>query len=176
MSRSVLLLRAVNVGGRNRVPMAELRALLAARPGFGEVSTYLASGNVVVDDPADPAGAAEEVRALLDAELGVDTPVVVRSHAELVAAAAANPFPDGAEKLVHAVFPVAEPSVGTIEELMPRLRHTERIAVVGRELWIDYGDGVAGTRLTGVLIDRALGCPATARNLRTVRRLAELTG
>ena len=95
--RCALLLRAVNVGGANRVPMAELRALLNGRDGYGEVTTYLASGNVICDAPADPAARCAEVRALIHEAFGVDTPVILRTHAQLVAALAENPFPDAVQ-------------------------------------------------------------------------------
>ena len=60
--RCALLLRAVNVSGTNRVPMAELRALLSGRGGLHNVSTYIASGNIVCDVPDDLARACADVR------------------------------------------------------------------------------------------------------------------
>ncbi|UJP10398.1 DUF1697 domain-containing protein [Microbacterium sp. KUDC0406] len=172
-SRCALLLRAVNVGGRNRVPMAELRSLLADRLGLQNVKTYIASGNVLCDLPADR----EAVRALIAAEFEVDTPVVQRSHDELVAALAGNPFPDAAaDRMLHAMFLDGSAAPGAVDALTPRLQPWERMALVGQELWIDYGaGGVQSTRLTPAALDRALGVAGTARNLRTVRTLADLT-
>lgn len=171
--RCALLLRAVNVGGRNRVPMAELRALLADRLGLQNVTTYIASGNVICDLPADR----HAVRELIAAEFDVDTPVVQRSHGELVAALAENPFPDAAaDKMLHAMFLDGPAAPGAVEALTPRLQPWERVALVGDDLWIDYGTGgVQSTKLTTAVLDRALGVAGTARNLRTVRTLAELT-
>lgn len=174
MSRSVLLLRAVNVSGRNRVPMAELRAVLP--PLLGEVSTYIASGNIVCEHPSDPADACARVRALIADEFGVDTPVILRTHDQLEAALAENPFPGAVEKLLHVMFLEGPARSGAVEALEERLVAGERIALIGDDLWIDYGeDGVHGTRLTKAVLDRALGVAGTARNLRTVRKLAELT-
>lgn len=174
MSRSVLLLRAVNVSGRNRVPMAELRALL--EPLLGEVSTYIASGNIVCEHPSRPADACSRVRALIAEEFGVDTPVILRTHAQLEAALAAQPFGGAVEKMVHAMFLEGHARAGAVETLEARLVPGERIALIGDDLWIDYGEsGVQGTKLTKAVLDRALGVAGTARNLRTVRRLAELT-
>jgi uncharacterized protein (DUF1697 family) len=174
VTRSVLLLRAVNVGGRGTVPMAELRALLA--PEFGEVSTYIASGNIVCEHPADPDVARARVRELIAAEFGVDTPVILRTHAALARAVAEHPFPEASEKMLHAMFLEGSASPGAVEALHERLVPGERIALVGDDLWIDYGDGgVQNTKLTKAVLDRALGVAGTARNLRTVRRLVELT-
>ncbi|UWF77089.1 MULTISPECIES: DUF1697 domain-containing protein [Microbacterium] len=175
--RSVLLLRAVNLGARNRVPMAELRALLAERTTLQDVSTYIASGNVLCRTPDDTAAACAEVRALIADAFGVDTPVIPRRHDELVAALARNPFADAAaEKLVHVMFLEDEPPGDAVAALTPRLVPGERIALHGRDLWIDYAaGGVHSTRLTRPVLDRALGVAGTARNVLTVRKLAELT-
>lgn len=175
--RCALLLRAVNVSGANRVPMAELRALLTARSGLQNVSTYIASGNVICDAPDDLEAARAGVRALIADAFGVDTPVIARTHAELARAEHDDPFPDAAlDKMVHAMFLEAYPAPEAVEQLTPRLQPGERIALVGRELWIDYGQGgVASTKLTRPVLDRALGTPATGRNRNTVRRLVQLT-
>lgn len=174
MSRSVLLLRAVNVSGRNRVPMERLREILA--PTLGEVSTYIASGNIVCPRPSDPVSTCAETRALIAAEFGVDTPVIHRSHDALVAALAAQPFDGSDEKMLHVMFLEGEAQPGAVEALLPRLVPGERIALVGDDLWIDYGGGgVHATKLTKAVLDRALGVAGTARNLRTVRTLADLT-
>lgn len=176
MTRSVLLLRAVNVSGRNLVPMVRLRELLAERTALTGVSTYIASGNVICDTPADPDAACADVRELIAAEFEVDTPVIARRHDELKAALAGCPFGDGTEKLVHAMFLEAEPEPDAVDALMTRLVPGEEIALIGRELWIRYADGgVHSTKLSKAVLDRALGVAGTARNLRTTRRLVELT-
>lgn len=176
MSRSVLLLRAVNVSGRNPVPMARLRESLAAKTDLTGVSTYIASGNIVCDEPADAAASCARVHDLLIAEFGVDTPVIARSHAQLTASLAAQPFAGGSERLVHAMFLAAAPAAGAVAALEERLLPGERLALVGEDLWISYPEGgVHATKLTRTVLDRALGVPGTARNLRTTARLAELT-
>lgn len=176
MSRSVLLLRAVNVSGRNLVPMARLREVLTSETDLVDVSTYIASGNIVCDDPADAVAACVRVREVIAAEFGVDTPVIARTHGELIASLAAQPFDDGVEKLVHAMFLEGEPSPDAVGALEERLMPGERIALVGRDLWIAYSEhGVQATKLTKTVLDRALGVAGTARNLRTTRKLAELT-
>ncbi len=174
MSRSALLLRAVNVSGRNRVPMERLREILA--PELGAVSTYIASGNVICETPEDTAAACARVRELIAAEFGVDTPVIARTHAELTASLAAHPYQDGPDKLVHAMFLEGAPVTGAVDALQGRLVPGERIALIGQDLWISYAEGgVHTTKLTKAVLDRALGVAGTARNLRTTRTLAELT-
>ncbi len=173
--RCALLLRAVNVGGNNRVPMAELRALLGAQGVYGPVTTYIASGNVICDVPADHDAGCAAVRALIHDTFGVDTPVILRTHEELVRAVAEHPFPDAADKMLHAMFLEGEPRADAIEVLTERLQPGERIALRGADLWIDYAGGVHTSKLTRPVLDKALGVAGTARNLRTVQKLAELT-
>jgi len=176
VSRSVLLLRAVNVSGRNSVPMARLREVLAAETDLADVSTYIASGNILCRTPLDPDAACDAVREAIRVEFGVDTAVIHRTHAQLVSSESAQPFPGGDVKFVHAMFLQASPSEGAIEALEQRLLPAERIALVGDDMWIDYGEGgVHSTRLTKAVLDRALGVAGTARNLRTTRTLIELT-
>lgn len=174
MSRSVLLLRAVNVSGRSRVPMARLRELIA--PELGEVSTYIASGNIVCEQPSDPRSTCATVRAMISAEFGVDTPVVHRTHEQLVRSHANQPFPGASEKLLHAMFLEGSASAGAVVALRERLVPGERIALVDDDLWIDYAEGgVHTSKLTKAVLDRVLGVAGTARNVRTVRKLVELT-
>lgn len=174
MTRSAVLLRAVNVSGRNRVPMAQLREVLA--PVLGEVSTYIASGNIVCAHPDDPPSACAEVRAVISREFDVDTPVILRTHEALVRALESHPFDGASEKLLHAMFLEGPAASGAVEAIEQRLVPGERVALVGDDLWIDYGEGgVHSTKLTRAVLDRALGVAGTARNLRTVRKLAELT-
>lgn len=175
-NRVVLLLRAVNVSGRNSVPMARLREVLASETDLQNVSTYIASGNIVCDAPADLGATCLRVRTLITNEFGVDTPVIARTHNELVTALDAHPFADGVEKLVHAMFLEGEPSAGAIEAIAQRLVPGEEAVLIGRDLWINYSEnGVHPTKLTKAVFDRALGVAGTARNLRTVRKLVELT-
>ncbi|GAA4486503.1 DUF1697 domain-containing protein [Microbacterium panaciterrae] len=174
--RCAYLLRAVNVSGRNRVPMAQLRGLMTARLELGVVATYIASGNVIADATEDPAAAASEIRTLIAEAFDVDTPVIPRTHAQLVAALAENPFPDASsDKMLHAMFLEWDPQTDAIEALTARLLPEERIALRGADLWIDFGAGVHLSKLTRPVLDRALGVAGTARNLRTVQKLAELT-
>lgn len=155
--------------------MARLREVLAPELG-DDVTTYIASGNVICEHPADPDAACARVRALIAAEFDVDTPVILRTHEALADALARIPFDDASEKMLHAMFLEAAPKTGALDALRERLVPGERIALVGEDLWIDYSEsGVQGTKLTKAVLDRALGVAGTARNLRTTRKLLELT-
>jgi uncharacterized protein (DUF1697 family) len=162
MARWAALLRAVNVGGRNKVPMAELRRVLEDA-GYSDVRTVIASGNVVFAH-AEPRAA--EIETLVEATFGVRTTVILRSAAQLRRLVASNPF-DGS---TYAAFLAAKPRAGTLGAL----EGLDRFALVGSDLVLHFPDGYAAAQLTGAVIEKRLGIEATVRNWRTVLRLAEL--
>lgn len=170
----VALLRAVNVGGRNKVPMAELRAALTDA-GFADIATYIQSGNIVFGSRLDDAAASAEIRSVIAATFDVDTPVVVRSAAQLAAAVAEHPWKPGEfdEKFHHVVF-LADPPPADATDLLADKAQSEDVAVVGADLHVRYRGGVAGTKLDMKVIDKRLSTSATGRNLKTVKALADL--
>jgi uncharacterized protein (DUF1697 family) len=171
----VALLRAVNLGARNKVPMAELRALLE-RSGFDAVRTYIQSGNVLLGAATgDRAAVAEEIeRAVADA-FGVTTTAIMRTPDELARVAAGHPFGDDTSR-THVSFLAAVPDAEAVADLS-RLDHgPDRVAVAGADVYLHYPGGVQGSRLTGARLERHLGVPGTARNWRTVVALAGLAG
>jgi uncharacterized protein (DUF1697 family) len=164
----ILLLRAINVGRGRKVPMSELRALL---PG---AVTYLQSGNVRLPD--DEIDVAEIERALAD-RFGFRIDVVTRSDADWRRIVDGCPFPDAASEranLLHVALARIAPPADAAERLADRCAPGERVAVVDDALWIDYGAGVARSKLTPTVLDRTVGAPVTARNWRTAQALLEL--
>jgi uncharacterized protein (DUF1697 family) len=169
----VALLRAVNVGSRNRVSMPKLKALLESH-GYEDVVTYLQSGNVVLrsgDGAAATAAALE--RAIAD--LGVTSKVLLRTPADLRKIASANPFAcpvDDARKLL-VVFLSRRPA--GVSKLDPDRSPPDEFSVRGREIYLHLPNGFARSKLTVPYFERALGVEATARNWKTVLSLVELT-
>lgn len=175
MPRYVALFGSVNVGG-NRLTMADLRWAFE-REGFGEVETVVASGNVLFDFDERPTGGLEELFAHMMAErFDIDSFVAVRSAAEVAAALAESPFAaDGAPNLVHVHFLGGQPSGEAFARLIADHagRGRERLAAGDRALHIDYVDGAGSSKLTGSFIQRRLGFPGTARNLRSLQRIVD---
>lgn len=179
MGTWVSLLRAVNLGARNKVSMPVLRDRLA-EAGFTDVRTHLQSGNVVATSPhRSEAGVAAAVNEVVREHFGLDVPVVVRTPEQLAGVVAANPFPEqsAAEpRLVAVVFhadPVQDP-----EGLVAFARQTgDEVVVEGRDVYVAYQSrtGVHASRLTPAVLRRYAGSDGTARNWRTVSALAELS-
>lgn len=169
MTAWVGLLRGVNVGGRNRLSMAELKRAMEAE-GFLSVQTLLQSGNVVFQS----GGSADEVRDRLERVLadglGLACEVVVRSKAEWQSVLDANPLPDFAasapEKLL-AVFFAGQPPPATVERLRGRADQGEHLAVVGDTLFIAFPNGLGRSKVASIP-------DGTGRNWNTVRKLREM--
>ena len=170
--RWVVLLRAVNLGGRNKVPMAELRTLLE-EAGYGGVRTYIASGNVLLDGPRSKAAVAAELERLVEDAFGVTTTAVVRKPAELAALVDGHPFGRDTSRS-HVVFLARPPAKHALAALAAADHSPDRAAVEGADVYVQYGGGVQGARLSAARLERLLGVPATHRNWRTVSALAEL--
>ncbi len=160
----VALLRGINVGGRNIVPMAELRQLFEAA-GCRDVSSYIASGNVLFTHDAPDRAALE---AAVEQTFGVASPIVLRTDEELARIVAGHPF--GADTSeTHVAFLGGAPGALGSVDVAP-----DRFEVDGNNVYLQYPNGVRGSKLTGALLERRLGVTATIRNWRTVTRLAKL--
>lgn len=167
MTSFVGLLRAVNVGGTGKLPMAELKAMCQSL-GFLDVRTYIASGNVMFTSKLGET----RVKALLEAELlryaGKPVDVMVRSHAELRAVLANNPFADAPGNRCLVIFLDAAPARDALGGVSGQT--VERVALGSREIYVHYGDDMARSKLKIPAAARG-----TARNLNTVSKLAALS-
>lgn len=169
-TRTVALLRAVNVGGRNKVPMAALRAHMAGA-GFTDVATLLASGNVFFrEHPPDPANALSQV---ISEHFGCTVPVVLRTADQLATSIARCPFPaaDCDPKLLHVGFCSSLPDPAAVAALDPDRSPPDRFVVVGDTIYVRYATGSARSKLSVAWFDRQLGCTTTFRNWRTLGKI-----
>jgi uncharacterized protein (DUF1697 family) len=175
--RQVLLLRGVNVGANNRIPMPSLRELLTAA-GFGEVRTYVQSGNVVLRSEASPDELARTCEQQIADGFGLSIDVLVRTRDELAEVVRRNPFAKVAinPKRYQVSFCSAEPDSGLVERLDALVAPPEQFVAVGRELYAWQPEGIARSRLWATLGGRKLGVTATARNWRTVTTLLAMAG
>ena len=126
------LLRGINVGGRHRVPMAELRALLAEH-GCTDVRTLIQSGNALFRAPGDAEALSARLGAAIEARFGFPVPTIVLDPAVFADARAMHPFLDGegAPATLHVGFLAAEPEAARVAALDPDRSPGDRFAVVG---------------------------------------------
>ena len=175
MTRQALLLRGVNIGPRNRVPMAELRAALE-EAGFEDVKTYLQSGNVVLSSKAKPEQTARKVGRVIQDAFGLEIAVVARTGAQLARVVARNPLGDVAKnpKRYQVSFLDGPLPAASKQKLEEARVESERFVVHGREIYAWHPAGVARSKLWAELAGRGLGVTATARNWTTVTALLAL--
>jgi uncharacterized protein (DUF1697 family) len=166
MAAFVALLRAVNVGGTGKLPMSELKAM-CEELGFGEVRTYIASGNVILTTRKSEAAIKAALEKRLEVYAGKVVGVLVRSAQEMAEVAANNPFPKAAPNRTMALFLDRPPPANILSAV--RGQKDEEIALGRREVYIHYGDGMAKSKL--VIPAAKLG---TARNMNTVAVLAKM--
>lgn len=174
--RYVLLLRAINLGARNKVPMPRLREICHDL-GCARVRTYVQSGNVVVDTELGARDLARALEAALEGEFGFRPQVITRTLGEMEGARAAFPFPVTDPKLAAVGFLAAEPDPSWSDRL-PAAADVEpdRYTVLGREVHISYSRerGQHGSKLSGQRFERAFGVAVTVRNLRTVEAIIDV--
>jgi uncharacterized protein (DUF1697 family) len=174
--RKVALLRGVNVGGHQKVPMAHLRELLGEL-GYGDVRTHLQSGNAVFSAPGTPPErAAREIEGQLTRSLGLDVRVLVRTAQELARVVAANPLPEAVAEpsRLLVTFLSAPLASELLRELDPGDFEPDRFGVGEREVYVWCPEGVRAITLSYAFWEKRFGVVATARNWNTVTRLAAL--
>jgi uncharacterized protein (DUF1697 family) len=171
----VALLRAVNVGGR-KVPMADLRKL-AENLGFTDVQTYIQSGNLVLAGKGTAAAVEAKLEKAIAAKFGIEVPVIARTAEQWKAyLAVPKPFAGEASNRVVLGLSKQPPKQGAAAAILARAQAGERVEAVGDAVWLHYPEGQGRSNITPASVDKAVGSPTTARNLNTVRKLAEMAG
>ena len=168
--RYLVMPRGINVGGRNRVPMASLRSKLT-EAGYSDVATVLASGNVV---PADrPDEVAATVRHLLSDAFDVDVPCIARTAGHVRRVLDRNPLrelvSDPSRYLVN--FLSEEPDHELVGVLLEEDHSPEAIAIEGTEAYVWSPDGLKAMTLSYAYLERRLKVVATARNWNTINKV-----
>ncbi len=183
MPRFVVLLRGINVGGHNRLPMADLRASLAAA-GLTDVRTYIQSGNIVASAPAkDPEAVAAHVRAVIAREFQLDIPAVALTCDALLGVIDANPYPDVQDpKRLHAIVLPYAPTEAMLHAVAHRQSAAaakgsrDTVTIVGHVAYLHTPDGFGDSVLARSLHPGSSSplTDGTARNWATVTTLAEM--
>lgn len=169
------MLRGINLGARNRIAMPKLRKELEGA-GFEDVSTYLQSGNVVLESDLSSDQLARRLERQIKKAFKLELDVVVRTRDELADVVKRNPLKKVATnpKRYQVSFLSDELDAATVEELAGLAVPSERFVARGRELYAWHPDGVARSKLWARLAGKGLGVTATSRNWTTVTKLLEI--
>jgi uncharacterized protein (DUF1697 family) len=172
----VALLRGINVGGKNKLPMKDLAAMFV-EAGCGEVRTYIQSGNVIFSAaPALSARLPNLISAQIAKRFGYKIPVVLRTSEKLGKVIRSNPFLNTgvAEEELNVLFLADMPASRNVEDLDPDRSPPDSFQVRGQEVYLRLPNGAARTKLTNQYFDSKLATTSTGRNWRTVTKLFEL--
>jgi len=175
-STYLALLRGINVGGKNKLPMKDLVQLFV-EAGCSDVQSYIQSGNVVFS--AD-SGLVDEITVRVTTAVaerfGYEMPILLRTTAQVHDVVSKNPFLDAgaAEDALHVLFLAGLPEPHRIEALDQDRSRPDAFLVRGREVYLWLPNGVARTKLTNAYFDSKLATTSTGRNWRTVIKLYEL--
>ena len=172
----IALLRGINVGGKHKLPMSDLKALLE-QCGCVDVRTYIQSGNVILSSPTrDRTALEKQITAAIAKRHGFAPRVLLLTCAEFEKAAAANPFPQAAENptTLHLVFLDAPPKNPDFKSLEALRSGNEAFALKGKVFYLHTPDGLGQSKLAE-RAGRFLGVESgTARNWRTVTTLLRM--
>lgn len=168
MSTFVVLLRGINVGGKNLLPMKEFKIALALA-GFEDCKTYIQSGNIVLSSAKNPE---KQIAALILNQFGLRSDVLALSSDAFNVSVANNPYKEFEGKTVHFYFckTAPKPNYSKLDALA---QETERYELAGNVLYLLAPNGIGRSKVVAG-IEACLGVTATGRNLNTVRKLADM--
>jgi uncharacterized protein (DUF1697 family) len=171
----VALLRGINLGRTNRIPMARLREVLADA-GYPDAVTHLQSGNVVLRSGDSAAKVGKAIERAIEAEWGFDVPVIMRTRAQLAKVVSADPFADVADDPSRYVvmFMARKPSAGALRSIDAPKYEPERFELIGSELYAWLPEGQHDSKLMKAFAKADTALVGTVRNWRTVTKLLEL--
>jgi uncharacterized protein (DUF1697 family) len=174
MKTYICLLRGINVGGKNRLPMKELKALLE-NIGLQHVRTYIQSGNVVFQSKDDASSLSANISAAIMDRFGFEPQTMVLSGEEFEAAMDANPFPEAESqpKFLHLYFLASSPTHPDLAALEGVKKENERFLLLDRVFYLHAPEGIGRSKLAAK-VEKALGEPATARNWRSAAKIMAL--
>ena len=173
----ISLLRAINVGGRNKIKMDDLRGTCQSA-GLTQPRTHLQSGNVVfASEETDALQLSQRIEDAIEQSHGFRPEVIIRTAAEFKDVLQRDPFPkarreDPSHLLV--MFLSTAPRDEAVDGLLQRRQGPEKMIASGRELFLYYPNGIGRSKLTNALVESQLKRTGTARNWNTVTKLLEI--
>ena len=171
MTRYIVLLRGINVSGKNKLPMSELRDLLS-KLGFRNVQTYIQSGNIILDAAEEKSMVEERIKKGIQTQFGYDVPVIAKTVDDLKRAIKGNPYPTTNEKVVAVVF---LSDVSTITNIEINKDEYDQFTILNDVVYLYCPNGFGRSKLTINVFEKKLHLIATSRNWKTTNKLLELS-
>jgi len=170
MNKFIILLRGINVSGKNKIPMADLRELLHDLE-FKNVQTYIQSGNIILESDLDKTVSCLKIKNGIQEKFGFDVPVLARTTKEWEKAIEGYPFSTENPKTVAFTF-LNQPTKATKIEI--ENTGEDKYKIEKDMVYLYCPSGFGKTKITNTIIEKKLNVIATTRNLRTTLKLLEL--
>ena len=174
MKTYAIFLRGVTPTGKNRVPMADLRAALA-KAGLRDVRTYIQSGNVIARSQLDPTAIQSLVHDVIFRRIGADLAVMARTHPQIGKILADNPFSPDAASRTYFTLLASPPAAPLVDELRRIDFSPDRVQLIGDTLYTLYATKHSDSKFNNNFFERKLKTAGTTRNFNTLSRLRALT-
>ncbi|BDC99575.1 DUF1697 domain-containing protein [Persicobacter psychrovividus] len=175
MTKKIAILRGINVGGKRKILMADLRSVCEGL-GWTDVKTYIQSGNVLFMSDRSNAELEIELEKAIKAHFGFDVPVIIRTSQEMEGIVEHNPFVKDAEiAQLHLVFLKEVPMATQIEEALVHNFEPDQFHVAGQEVYLYCAGAYHKTKMSNNFFEKKLKVGATTRNWKTVLKLVELS-
>lgn len=169
MTIQIALIRGINVGGKNKLPMEALVAMLEAL-GCRQVKTYIQSGNAVFEsDAQDASELSRQISLAVGQRYGFEPGVLILEFQEIQRAITANPFPQATAdpKTVYLGFLAATPENPQLEKLAVLRKNSEAFRLLDKVFYLYAPEGTGRSKLAANT-EKLLGVTMTSRNWKTV--------
>ena len=175
MNRKIAILRGINVGGRRKILMADLKSL-CEKLGWKNVTSYIQSGNLIFDSNQQNTELEHVLEMAIKEQFKFDVPVIVRSSTELKTAIAKNEFysEDADINQLHLTFLKEKPTAENIENTLNYNHKTDKLKIVDKDVFIVCSGKYHQSKLSNNFFEKKLNVGATTRNWKTVLKLQEL--
>ena len=177
MSRRIAILRGINVGGKRKILMADLRGLFE-KMKFSNISTYIQSGNVFFNVKSEPNNLelSQKIEEAIKKEFGLEVPVIVRTPKEIEVAINQNPFYQSNSDItsLHLTFLQEKPTEENRQTTAAYNYEPDQFLIEGKEVFIYCAGKYHRSKLTNNFFEKKLKVRATTRNWKTVLKLLEL--
>jgi len=176
MNKYIALLRGINVSGKNIIKMDALKTLFYSLD-LKNVTTYIQSGNVVFStvNPIDEIALAEKIQDEIQGVFNLDVTVLIIDSVTFENRVKLLPFSDFDEKNIYFTFLKNTTNVSDFEKIVSKKTETERIVFADKTVYLDCPSGYGKTKLTNTFLEKQLAVFCTTRNLKTCKKLVELS-
>ena len=173
MKTYIAILRGINVSGQKKVPMAELRRILADK-GLVNLQTYIQSGNLVFRSSLDTDVIVNTIKNSIQGYFGFQVPTLVIVSGDMKEVVNNNPFPEADLSKLHVTFLADSPDLQLAGSIPPSDNPNEAYLIKDRVIYVYCPDGYGRTKINNMFFEKHLKITATTRNWKTCSKLLEM--